>query len=69
MWQKLAPIFLNWIYKTIVPDIVKWVQGQYFKMVRAIKQKASTKKVDENLNQGKPRDEQTRKDEEDYINS
>lgn len=69
MWAKLAPILLNWIYKTIIPDIAKWCQSQWHKFKRAIKQKAASKKQQENVEQGKPRDEQTKKDESDYINS
>lgn len=60
---------LGWAVQYLWPLLVKWATGLVSKWQRSRKQDAAQKKQDENVEQGKPRTEETKKDEETWLNS
>ena len=57
----------------IIKKLLEWggryLLDLYYKMIRDKKQKEAMEKVDQDVELKKPRDEETRKNEQDFINS
>lgn len=61
----LVGIILEWLW----PKIVDWVSGLINKGLRYFRQKKAQEKFDEDVEQEKPRNEETKKNETDWLNS
>lgn len=62
-------ILLTFLLDYFLPKLIAWVREVTDKMKRTKKQEETLKKVEEDINEKKPRDEETRKNEEDHLNS
>lgn len=58
-------IILEWLW----PKLVAWGSGLINKAVRYFRQKKAQEKFDEDVEKEKPRTEETKKNEEDWLNS
>jgi len=73
MWEKIVALLigsvLGWLKDSLFPSIKKAVTGWWAKLTRGWAQKKAQDKYEEDIRSGKPKDEDAKKREEDWINS
>ena len=62
-------LLLDWLLASVWPRIKEAITTWLAKLKRGKEQKKAEEKVKEDIEQEKPRDEETRKHEEDWLNS
>jgi len=67
--QWLAGVLLTFLYRTLLPDLAAWLATQVRRVIRGFRQEKATEKIEEDVREQKPRDEETREREKDYVNS
>ena len=69
MLNWLAGILLTFLYRTLLPDLALWVKTQVEKLIALFRQKKAKGDLEEDVREQKPRSDEVRKDEDNYINS
>lgn len=65
----LLTTLLDWAKASLLPDLLKWVWEWASKLKREKEQTKATEKLNDDVAKEKVRDEETRKNEEDWLNS